>query len=1203
MFRKHSRISRKLLWLALFNAVAFGVMVVIVGGAFDRVESLSSRIAGDGMTTVIENAAIGRELSATFSEIDLLSRSCHGDASFAETGKRLSASIAGLARKAPDLELQNAITVLSSSVSRLLEECAVTDRTLAGLRRIDRESEAQLTRLEDVISRSLIEHTLAGKRTDHLDQVMSLATGFRETLLLIGKRIAEQSAAHASDRVTGESAEALLDDLALRLQTLTASSPEIARIANRLIRFAAAYRAEAIRFKRAAVRFNTALKTSHEARQTVLGSLKRLDSDASGRVEGVQEEIRRIVELSSREVLGFSVLVALLTLVSITLIIRRSINRPLVEVLEHIEAIRGGAQSPARGSLRNDEWGTIQTALSDMSADLARSNSELHVSRERLELALQGANDGLWDWNLETDEIYLSTRWKSMLGYADDELPSTAETLRQLVDPGQRGRLLQYVDDCVQGRTPVFEIDLRMRHKAGHWVDILSRATLARDAEGRPLVPRRLVGTHVDITERKQAEARLRQAASVFTHAREGIMITGANGEIVDVNEAFTRITGFERDEVLGRNPRLLSSGRHDKEFYDAMWRDLLEQGHWYGELWNRRKNGEIYPEMQTIGAVRDAAGNTQQYVALFSDITTLKEHEQRLEHLANYDALTTLPNRVLLADRLHQAMAQARRRGRWLAVAYLDLDGFKAINDTHGHDTGDRLLVGVAAHMKQALRDGDTLARLGGDEFVAVLLDVPDIEASVPMLARLVAACARPVHVDDRSLRVSASLGVTFYPQADEVDADQLLRQADQAMYQAKLAGKNRFHVFDAEQDRSVRGQHENIERVRRALTAREFVLHYQPKVNMRTGTVIGAEALIRWQHPERGLRPPGEFLPVIEDHPLSIELGEWVIDSALGQMALWHAAGLHIRVSVNVGAYQLQQPDFVDRLSALLAAHPEVGPGNLELEVLETSALDDLSRVTRVIEACRELGVTFALDDFGTGYSSLTYLKRLPVTQIKIDQSFVRDMLDDPDDLAILEGVLGFATAFRLEVIAEGVETVEHGALLLRLGCELAQGYGIARPMPARDLPAWAAAWQPDAAWIDAVTISRDDLPLLFAGAEHRAWIAAMESHLRGERDGAPPLDWHRCRFGMWLDTNGRARHGGQPSFEAIDRLHRRVHTVASELCELQASGRDPEAMARLGELRILRDGLLEQLQALVREDRQEAKVNLEPEEHALV
>ncbi len=680
-----------------------------------------------------------------------------------------------------------------------------------------------------------------------------------------------------------------------------------------------------------------------------------------------------------------------------------------------------------------------------------------------------------------------------------------------------------------------------------------------------------------------QAISRQQLAASVFSHASEGIAITNVEGMIIEVNDAFSRISGYSREEVVGQNSRILSSGFHGADFYAVMWNALMEYGHWSGEIVNRRKNGEVYTEMLTINAVRDQQGKIQHYVALFSDITAQKEHEKRLEHIAHYDALTGLPNRVLLADRLHQAMTHSQRRGNPLAVAYLDLDGFKLVNDTHGHDMGDRLLMTLASRMKEIMREGDTIARLGGDEFVMVISDLNDAKDSLTLITRLLGAAAQPVHVGSRILQVSASVGLSFFPQSDEVDADQLLRQADQAMYQAKLTGKNRYHIFDTEQDRNVRGHHESLEHIRSALSNNEFVLYYQPKVNMRTGEVKGVEALIRWQHPEQGLLAPHVFLPVIEDNPLSIELGKWVIDTALTQLEMWRAAGLNLSVSVNVCASQLQQDDFTDHLRALLEAHPTVGAGELELEVLETSALEDISHVSRVMHACGEMGVNFSLDDFGTGYSSLTYLRRLPATQLKIDRTFVRGMLDDPEDLAILEGVLGLASAFRRKAIAEGVETVEHGRLLLQLGCELGQGNWIAKPMPAEELPGWLEHWRPDPGWVKMRPVSRDDVAVLFAGVEHRAWIRAIEECLRGEVSAPPPLDQHQCRFGHWLDEAGRARHGLLPNFHTIESLHRQVHTLAIELLSIREQGEKSGALRRLGELHDLRDTLLEQLNTL--------------------
>lgn len=688
-----------------------------------------------------------------------------------------------------------------------------------------------------------------------------------------------------------------------------------------------------------------------------------------------------------------------------------------------------------------------------------------------------------------------------------------------------------------------------------------------------------------DISERKKAEEKLHLAASVFIHAREAIIITSSDGMIIDVNDAFSRITGYNREEVLGRNPRILSSHRQGKKFYAAMWRDLIDQGHWYGEIWNRRKNGEIYAEILTISSILDPEGKIQYYVALFSDITEFKEHERHLEHIAHYDALTSLPNRTLLADRMKNAIAQAFRREQPLAVVYLDLDGFKNVNDTYGHEVGDQLLISLSVRMGHALRQGDTLARLGGDEFVAVLIDLENTEASIPLINRLLSAASDPVSIGELTLKISASLGVTFYPQSEEVDADQLLRQADNAMYQAKLSGKNCYHIFDTEQDRSIRGQHESVERIRLALQMEEFLLYYQPKVNMRTGKVIGAEALIRWQHPQEGLLAPAVFLPIIENHPLAIELGEWVINTALRQLEIWHGEGLDISVSVNIGARQLQKENFVRRLRDFLGKYPRIKPSYLELEILETSALEDINRASQVIEECRALGVTFALDDFGTGYSSLTYLRRLPISLLKIDQSFIRDMLIDPDDLAILEGVIGLAGAFRREVIAEGVETIEHGEILLQLGCEFAQGYGIARPMPAHELPKWVKAWSPDPVWAKVPSSKHSDLPLLYAGVEHRAWVSATEMFLRGEREALVPQDHHQCRFGTWLDTEGLAQYGESLPFKAIQPIHRQIHKLASELLDLHAQGEHEVVMNRLSELHNLRENLLAQLKLLAK------------------
>ncbi len=441
---------------------------------------------------------------------------------------------------------------------------------------------------------------------------------------------------------------------------------------------------------------------------------------------------------------------------------------------------------------------------------------------------------------------------------------------------------------------------------------------------------------------------------------------------------------------------------------------------------------------------------------------------ERELERVAHYDNLTGLPNRILLADRMEQALIQAQRRGERLAVVFLDLDGFKAINDQHGHAAGDHLLITLAQRMQQTLRDSDTLARLGGDEFVAVLQDVNDVSASAPMLKRLLDAACEPVQFGDLALQVSASLGVTFYPQDEAVAPDQLLRQADQAMYQAKLGGKNRFHVFDANRDRDIRNHQEELERLRRAIAQGELELLYQPTIELRSGAVIGVEALIRWRHPQRGLLTSAQFLPLIEEHALAVNVGEWVLERVLRQIEDWQASGLAWPVSVNISTRHLRGANFSRRLREILALHPSVDPGRLVLEVLEISALNDLNRVAGVIEDCRAFGVRFTLDDFGNGHSSLTCLKQLPVAQVKIYQGFVANMPGDAQDRAILHSIIGLIKALDRQVVAEGVESAEHGRLLLQMGCERGQGYGIARPMAAAELPIWMQHWRAHPEWL---------------------------------------------------------------------------------------------------------------------------------------
>ena len=576
-----------------------------------------------------------------------------------------------------------------------------------------------------------------------------------------------------------------------------------------------------------------------------------------------------------------------------------------------------------------------------------------------------------------------------------------------------------------------------------------------------------IIATLRDISVRKLAEEKQRLAASVFQSSLEGIVITDPDANIVDANDACCRITGYARKELIGRNPRIFKSDRQDATFYRRMWAAVKRKGCWSGEIWNRRKDGAIFPEQLSITAVRDDAAAVSHYVAVFTDISALKHHERQLEHIAQHDALTGLPNRVLLANRVRQAVGRARSGDGIVALGYLDLDGFKPINDRYGHNVGDRLLVEVARRLRNALRDADTVARLGGDEFAFLLDNLAQADECRGTLDRILATIAQPIILDEAAVTVSASIGVTRFP-LDDNDPDTLLRHADQAMYVAKQAGRNRYQFYDPESDRRSSSRFEARAEIVQALAAGEFELYYQPQVDMRRKRVIGVEALIRWRHPVRGQVLPKDFLPVIENSELDTAVGEWVLGAALAQGAAWRRQGLELQMGVNISAHHLQSANFVKRLDELLIAHPDFPPDCLQLEIVETAALEDIGGVSETMRFCRARGVGFALDDFGTGYSSLTYLKRLPAQVLKIDQSFVRDILGDADDLIIVQGVLALARAFERTVIAEGVESAEHTLMLLHLDCPLVQGYGIARPMPAVELPNWLAQWRPDPRWL---------------------------------------------------------------------------------------------------------------------------------------
>lgn len=557
-----------------------------------------------------------------------------------------------------------------------------------------------------------------------------------------------------------------------------------------------------------------------------------------------------------------------------------------------------------------------------------------------------------------------------------------------------------------------------------------------------------------------------RHFRAYFERSMVGMAATSSTKGVLEVNDALCEMLGYSKDELMGMTWAELTHSDDlevNENLFDRVLRGDLNEY----ELDKRfiRKGGEIVYVHIAVRAVRNEDEIVDYFVAIIDDVTDTRNKQRQLELLVHYDTLTGLPNRSLLNDRLEMGLAQVKRTVN-LAVCFMDLDGFKPVNDTFGHEVGDAMLIEVAKRIVAISRATDTVARMGGDEFVLLFPEISGEEECRHMLSRIMEAISQPFNVNGHEIQISASIGIAIYPE-DVNDGESLIRHADQAMYIAKQLGRNRMHFFDAANDQLAQIRSEGLSRVEMALECGELILYYQPKVNMRSGQVIGMEALIRWLHPQRGLLPPGEFMPLIENSDFEIRLSEWVISKAMTQLTAWRKEGIALTVSVNLPARHLQSHGFTEFIASAVAKHSDMEANSFELEILETAALGDMGAAIHKMQSCIEQGIHFSIDDFGTGYASLAYLRRLPAHMIKIDQIFVRDMLDDEDDLSIVEGVIGLAKAFKKDVIAEGVETVAHGVKLLNLGCELAQGYGIARPMEAKFVTDWVRNYHLPTDW----------------------------------------------------------------------------------------------------------------------------------------
>ncbi len=819
----------------------------------------------------------------------------------------------------------------------------------------------------------------------------------------------------------------------------------------------------------------------------------------------------------------------------------------------------------------NSEFKSLADSFNSMADNLAQLIKREKEDKARIHAIINSAPDGMIQMNAEGVVIGWSHQAESIFGWKDEEI--IGQALHEKIIPlrfwtAYTEGLRRFI---TTGYNPVLNktVEIEGLHREGHEFPI-----------ELIIAPIKMKGRYEfnafirDISQRKQSEEKLQLLARVFNDIREGIMITDIKGVITDVNPAFYEITGYSRKEVLGKNSNLLNSDKHPPEFYSAIGQALIKQGYWRGEVWSRKKDGELFAESLTISSILGDDEKPLNYVGVFSDITQSKKQQQTLELMAHYDVLTQLPNRILLADRFNQAIGHSKRTNSLLATCFLDLDNFKPVNDTYGHDAGDKLLIEIAARIKSIIREEDTVSRLGGDEFVILLGDIKKNKQCKHLLDRLLGMISQPYLIDGHAVYITASIGYSLYPQ-DNADLDTLIRHADQAMYQAKLIGRNTYHQFNAEEDRQLIKKNHRLHEIKDALKNQQFCLYYQPKINMRTGAVYGAEALIRWIHPQQGVILPAEFLPIIENTELEVKIGNWVINEVLNQLDLWREQGIRLQLSVNISSGHLLSSSFSADLDTVLAKYPDINSRYFQLEILESSALGDLNTISKIIKTCREaLGVQIALDDFGTGYSSLTHLRNLHTNTIKIDQSFVRNILSDPNDYAIGESVIGLADSFSRQVIAEGVETNEDGLMLLLMNCELAQGYGIARPMPANELPEWLNNYQPNKAWLSIGNkiFTPTEKKLAIFKLTFKRWFDKFENNIKKSPDETkhwPIIEEKKCHCRAWIKREQQGQLFEAQWLEKLEQSTNEIHHIANNLLIKYQSEKIDEARNGLIEL----------------------------------
>lgn len=724
----------------------------------------------------------------------------------------------------------------------------------------------------------------------------------------------------------------------------------------------------------------------------------------------------------------------------------RTISRPLALLSRGVEEIGQGRYGETVAVEGDDELAALGNAFNEMSVSICQREAELVESEAKYRTLVDNLPQRIFLKDRNSVFLSCNRRFAADVGLEPADIVGKTD-----LDLYPHAFAEKYrKDDQRIMHNGVME-ELEESYQDGDRETIIQTVkSPVRNSEGEVLG---ILGIFWDISDRKQAEQKLRQSAVVFESTAEGVIVTDAQNRIIAVNKAFSEITGYSEEEALQQNPSFRHSERQDMEFYESMWQSILSKGRWQGEIWNRRKSGDVYPEWMTLSTVEDENGATRNYVAVFSDITNVKRSQMQLDHMAHHDPLTDLPNRNLLADRLEQAIRRAERRGSLVAVLFIDLDRFKNVNDTLGHALGDELLQQVAQRLQLLLRQQDTIARLGGDEFVILIEELERPAVAEMIAAKVIDVLSSPFTIQSHELYLGASIGISLFPN-DAADFSTLIKYADSAMYSAKEQGRNTYRFYTQELTDSAMERLAMESALRHALERGQFTLHYQPQINISDGRLIGAEALLRWNHPKLGMVPPDKFIPLAEECGLILSIGDWVLEQACRQTAQWQKEYPDFEtIAINLSAVQIQQGDIVNRVAAVLD-DSGLPAAALELEITESVLIQfpELAEVT--LTGLREQGVVLAIDDFGTGYSSLTYLKRFPIQILKIDRSFIQDIPHDSNDTAITRAVIALGRSLQLKVIAEGIESAEQAAFLQAEGCEVGQGYYFSRPLPAQEL-----------------------------------------------------------------------------------------------------------------------------------------------------